>query len=86
MISGYVRVSTDPQAVTKSRRARHGRATGGTFDIARRRRLHGGDHGLAGQITGETAEFFGGDDDDFIAAMNRDALRARRWGQAAPAR
>ena len=39
-----------------------------------RGRPHGGDESSAGDLATETAEFFGGDDDDFIAPMHSDVL------------
>jgi len=39
-----------------------------------RRRLDGGDQSSAGDLATKTAEFLGGDDDDFVASMHGDVL------------
>ena len=40
-----------------------------------RRRLHGGDQRSTRDLATETAEFFGGDDDDLVAPVDGDVLR-----------
>ncbi len=45
-------------------------------NVTVRRGLHGSDEGRAGRIAVETVEFFGRNDNDFIAATDGDALWA----------
>ena len=51
-------------------------ARGCELDVTIRGSLHSVDQRLAGQSTSEAPEFLGRDDDDFLASMDGDVLRA----------